>query len=205
MNAETKPSLITLSQKHNRKMSSAATSAFLIYNWSGRKGMDRRRVSRAGRPTANKGQTQNSSCGWEGPDADPGPNAAPQQPGVHPEPPAWAGAALCPCPVGLEQHQAQFLSCQCSGEAAIPGFSQAVLITHTCTEVWRLEDSWNLSYPSQAAPKPRGAAPVPIHCLIITLLQAPPQGGESRAPATAPCEGMAGGDGQTPFCLCFTS
>lgn len=119
MNAETKPSLITLSQKHNRKKSSAATLAFLLCNWSGRHGMDRRRVSRAGRPTALqiKGQAQNSSfqtgvqgiinqspslqdeCkyDWEGPDAAPGTNAAPQQPGVHSEP--WAGLGLLCVPV----------------------------------------------------------------------------------------------------------
>lgn len=36
MKAETKPSLITLSQKHNRKKSSVATLVFLLCNWNGR-------------------------------------------------------------------------------------------------------------------------------------------------------------------------
>lgn len=88
-------------------------------------GLDGRCVSRAGRPTALKikGQTQNSffqtgmqgivnqspstqnecKCGGEGPDANPGTNAAPHQPGVSSEPSGCAGAALCHCPVELEQ------------------------------------------------------------------------------------------------------
>lgn len=36
MNAETKSSLITLSQKHNRKKSSLSALGFLICNWNGR-------------------------------------------------------------------------------------------------------------------------------------------------------------------------
>lgn len=87
--------------------------------------MDRRQVSKAGRATALeiKGQSQNSffqigiqgivnkspstqnecKCGYEGPDDNPGTNAAPHQPGVTSEPSACAGAALCPCSVELEQ------------------------------------------------------------------------------------------------------
>lgn len=85
--------------------------------------MDRRHVSKAGRPTALeiKGQTQNSffqigiqgfvkspstqnecKCDHEGPDDNPGTNSVPHQPGVTSEPSGCAGL-LCLCSMELEQ------------------------------------------------------------------------------------------------------
>lgn len=123
MSAKTKPSLITLSQKQNRKKSRVAALAFLICNWNGMGRVES--ISRAGRPTALKikGHTQNScfqtgfqgvvnqppssqdecKCDYERSCAHPGTNAAPHQPGVSSEPCGCAGAALCHCSLELEQ------------------------------------------------------------------------------------------------------
>lgn len=81
--------------------------------------------------TANQSPSMQNECkcDCEGPDAHPGTNTAPHQPGVSSEPSGCAGAALCCCPVELssfplsqhtDPHGEHVLHDLCSSSSAAP-------------------------------------------------------------------------------------